>query len=855
VDFRPRSLQESERKGHAFVIERIAELSEVIAERLRSQAMVLAELGVPSAPYRGIYNFRLVDRPIFRARDGDVRKICRLITIYKAVAISGGSGVGKTSLLNAGLIPALIEDGSIVERVRVQPLNNNEFFVERISLTDEEKPPFLPSVFAPDDSEAKISLGATKLERRIREVFCRDNALAKSPIDSSIVLICDQFEESVTLFEEAPKTRERFQEARICQQNVFDTLRTLVTEEDIPVKIIFSIRDDYQARVLRYIEKFYQQIKNQVYPLAQLSESDLTSIIEGPYQVKNQHGNALFQRRFTADTFRTLEEGLCEKSDNGLISLTETQIACRTLWDNPPEEDHFIKIARENGAVAAVQYLYDRFIEVAMQPLSGDEQKRAKLALTKLITSSGTRNIVSQFDLFAALAQEGIPRETAAVTMDVLCKNVRLVYRQTRGKIPFYEIVSESLIPWITRQQAVLEEEKNSEAALAKLKIEQEKQEERRRIKEEAALEAESQLTHYREAAFEAQSELADYRKAAAETQSKLARYSRYFYVVVGIAVSVALIAFVFAGLTVSRAKREQEEAKTKASDSTNQARRMASEIAAQLEENLADARSQLKSAETARRVLDSHLADVANQNGLLTTKINALQGALENSKAKTTTAVDKIQTLETGLGKSKPKLVAKLTEAREAVTTSQSQLETATTDLKGASTILGNLGNLSWVQGKVKIFGTQEPGDSLALILNWQEAKRSGVFRLPSNQSKPPKPADLDPNAYFVAARWDYSVTPRGWLLKTKVRVKNPKTGKQLEATPVDWGPDASTGAVMKISPALAKALQLKNGDDVAYFIPTPPKGTAEASHRSLGTFGKLIRAFSVDARTNFNI
>src|SRR5947209_17297213 len=103
---------------------------------------------LPSAPYRGIEPFRFVDQPIFSARTYEVRNLVRLITIYRGIFFYGESGAGKSSLINAGLIPALRVEGFAPERVRVQPIAGQELVVERIAMTDEGTPPFLPSRFA-----------------------------------------------------------------------------------------------------------------------------------------------------------------------------------------------------------------------------------------------------------------------------------------------------------------------------------------------------------------------------------------------------------------------------------------------------------------------------------------------------------------------------------------------------------------------------------------------------------------------------------------------------------------------------------------------------------------------------------
>src|SRR5215475_6624790 len=94
-------------------------------------------LPLPSRPYRGIEPFRFIDQPIFFARPYEVRKLVRLVTIYRGIFFYGESGAGKSSLINAGLTPALRKEGFAPERVRVQPIAGQELVIERIPLTEE----------------------------------------------------------------------------------------------------------------------------------------------------------------------------------------------------------------------------------------------------------------------------------------------------------------------------------------------------------------------------------------------------------------------------------------------------------------------------------------------------------------------------------------------------------------------------------------------------------------------------------------------------------------------------------------------------------------------------------------------
>ena len=129
-------------------------------------------------------------------------------------------------------------------------------------------------------------------------------------------------------------------------------------------------------------------------------------------------------------------------------------------------------------------------------------------------------------------------------------------------------------------------------------------------------------------------------------------------------------------------------------------------------------------------------------------------------------------------------------------------------------------------VEGKISTFGGPDdkgvsPSEGLALLnlsdvivpqfrplfLPKQPAGTCGLARR------------LNPNAFYLAMRWDYAQTPRAFLRKIKVTcIAN---GIQVEAQPVDWGPHMRTGRVADLSPGLARALKLQTDDRATFIVP----------------------------------
>lgn len=92
-----------------------------------------------------------------------------------------------------------------------------------------------------------------------------------------------------------------------------------------------------------------------------------------------------------------------------------------------------------------------------------------------------------------------------------------------------------------------------------------------------------------------------------------------------------------------------------------------------------------------------------------------------------------------------------------------------------------------------------------------------------------------LKEDQLYLAARWDYSLTSRSFLRTSKVKVRNPKNGREAWAQPVDWGPDISSGNVVDLSPGLANALGITSAGDerveVVVDLLALPEPTAPAS------------------------
>lgn len=379
---------------------------------------------LPSVPYRGIRPFRYVDHTIFFAREHERDRLASLVSVYRGTMLYGASGTGKSSLINAGLLPRAIELGFHPERVRVQPRAGEELVVERIETADDGSEP-LPSLLVDrDDASPRVVLSTAEFERRV-EAACADHR----PL-----LVFDQLEELCTLFETDEQLR--------AQQRIVQLLVRLL-RTPLPVKLLLVFREDYLGRVKELLAAC-PELVDQALQLTPLAPDALPTIVRGPFE---RHPGR-FARAFDPALAARLEQALSERFGSGELSLSEVQTVCLRLWQAEDPD----RLLAERG----VQGLLEDAFGEALDAFPPQVRFAAVALLGELVTAAGTRNVSSAADLFERAERDdpALTRPLLEQALERLERDSKLVRRERRRELDLYEITSEFLVPWITRRRA-----------------------------------------------------------------------------------------------------------------------------------------------------------------------------------------------------------------------------------------------------------------------------------------------------------------------------------------------------------------------------------------------------------------
>jgi WD40 repeat protein len=377
-----------------------------------------------------------VDHPIFFGRESETRKLLRLVTIYRGVLVYGDSGTGKSSLINAGLIPEAMSEGLSVERLRVQLRINAEFIVERLRASDHDPSGFLPSRLTSDNDLPRVVLSAAELADRIQGL---------SP-GKPLVLVLDQFEEWVTQVDQSSQG-EALHEAYQAQDRILETLVNMLRDHSLPVKLLFVFREDYLAK-LSPLFRQCPDLANNYLRLTSPTLSALPKIIRGAFECSDPE-HTHWSTQISSKLAESIRQQL-ESRGRNTINLSEIQVVCLRLWQSRDPERLF--------AQRQISGILEDFLATALSRL-GSLEKAAVVLLSQLVTISGTRNVVSYDDLIGrAQREEHIPKTQLVNALNVLVEGTKLVSKELRNDVYFYEIVSEFLVPWILQKKIQLNE-------------------------------------------------------------------------------------------------------------------------------------------------------------------------------------------------------------------------------------------------------------------------------------------------------------------------------------------------------------------------------------------------------------
>ena len=436
--------------------------------------MSVADTESPRAinPFPGLRSYSAAEAARFFGREQDLGLVTSRIFSCRTTVLFAGSGVGKTSFLEAKLMPAL--SGKFVAHVHRAwagglPLN-------LLSSTLEEG--------YRGQSGALLPFATDDLSRFF--TFTPDAFPDRS------LLILDQFEELFQHHHDTPALRD-----------FVERISKLISDPKIELRVLFSMREEFLGE-LSVFDNLVPDLFNNYYRLKNLNENEAFDVIErtamtvgvschepGLHAMLGDLRKPLAKRR-AADEF--LKEH---------VTPPYMQIVCQRIWQEtkPSAGDPFLKSYRKGDA----QRVLRRYCREKLSPLSDRQKQLASDAFGMLMTKRGAKMAYATADLADLLHVD----EPALMEVLEILRHPDVRILRMFADPPWVELYHDMYAPFLIEWKGAFEaarkrrqQKLQEEADRQKQELDKQRriQEEQRKIQEERRIAIEREKALFEEA-------------------------------------------------------------------------------------------------------------------------------------------------------------------------------------------------------------------------------------------------------------------------------------------------------------------------------------------------------------------
>jgi len=339
-------------------------------------------------PYPGLRPFQETEQTDFYGREADTAALVDKILHNRLTLLFAATGVGKSSLLQAAVLPRL--RAADPER-------------EVIYHNDWVAPPL------------------TTLQHAIQQALQ----------GQALIIVLDQFEEFF---------RYRHIHHRDSFQPFIDQLTNLILAPDLRVSLVFSMREDFALELNAFKPHLPNPLFGNYYRLEKLSEAGAREAIIAPlaahgYSYEPALLEQLLHDLLSRDLSRdaaSLVKGVSADS----VEPPYLQIVCSQLWElDQDAPNKTLRLATYQKAGGAKGLLED-YVNYVLKRFSDREKQVASKAFDHLISRRGTKMAYTADDLATLVNLK--PAELGNV-LDKL-ESARILRRQQRDQTVWYEL-------------------------------------------------------------------------------------------------------------------------------------------------------------------------------------------------------------------------------------------------------------------------------------------------------------------------------------------------------------------------------------------------------------------------------
>lgn len=324
-------------------------------------------------PFPGLRSFDYEESHLFFGREQHINDLLHKLEQNHFVAIVGTSGSGKSSLVRAGLLPAIqngrMNDDNKDWLIATMKPGNSPILNLAASLMK-------PHVFATDDTKNDenqlirmnqlMNDSSLGLVQSVRGLMKPEN---------NLLILLDQFEETFRFTGEGIEHNDEESEKFV--NLIIDAVR----QRDVPIYVILTIRSDFLGDCVRF-EGLPEAINDGHYLVPRLNEKQNKLVITGPVQYANGKISPRLVQLVTND--------LGDNPDQ----LPVLQHALMRTWDNWIETATIGEPMdiRHYEMIGTMKHALSRHADEAYHELKSDQQKNLIANLFKCLTVKSGEN-------------------------------------------------------------------------------------------------------------------------------------------------------------------------------------------------------------------------------------------------------------------------------------------------------------------------------------------------------------------------------------------------------------------------------------------------------------------------------
>ncbi|HEY0343355.1 MAG TPA: WD40 repeat domain-containing protein [Solirubrobacteraceae bacterium] len=416
---------------------------------MTSLAPTASELLVPTTPYKGLVPYTEEDAPFFFGRDEWREIIIDNLRAYRLTLLYGDSGVGKSSVLHAGVLHELrrrarqaaddaASPGLAVTVFRSWRDDPVGALVRALyeSVADVTGQPATPAPAAPADLSAAIETCAMRA-------------------GGKLFIVLDQFEEYF-LYHPRDEQGDTFP----------DAFADAVNRRNLRVSFLISIREDALAKLDRFKGRLPSLFDNYL-RIDHLDRGEARAAIEMPLDEYSRR----VSKRFTIEPLLVesvlddVETGkvvvgragagtidVSRAADHPRIETPYLQLVLTRLWNEEMAMRSRCLRLETFQALGGAQGIVRTHLDAAMSALPAAAQDIAAELFNHLVTPSGTKIAQSVSDL-ADYAE--LPEAVAKPILETLSGEVRILRPVGEASYEIYhDALAAPILDWRERREA-----------------------------------------------------------------------------------------------------------------------------------------------------------------------------------------------------------------------------------------------------------------------------------------------------------------------------------------------------------------------------------------------------------------